>query len=425
MDATGTATNADLWFNPHLGPNTASADSSTRAHAVISVPLLAVKEHDRKRAFTKRNLDTYYKVMIAVLSNMIVHYLRGSPGTGVPVPLSKKALGKRGDRYNPLSFPRSFPKWLRILRTLGFAVATVGRYSGFPGQSKRTTVKAGPKLIALIEEHKVTLGDFSGHCDQEVIILSRPKTGYWDVRESIDYGDNATTRRYRQELSGINEWLDQADITFESTGFDKPVDTQARQLRRQFTLGRFDCGGRLFGGFWINLPQRVRLQGIRIDGEEVVGLDYSALNPRLAYYLADADPSPGDAYTLAGLEQFRDGVKRVFNAMLFKHPVTQFPEGARALFPRKVKCSNVTDAILQRHPMLKGVLSSEETGHQLQFIESEIMMRVLRKCLERDIVALPIFDCVIVKSSAEETVKEIMKAEFKAAMGLNIEVKRE
>ena len=258
MDATGTATNADLWFNPHLGPNTASADSSTRARAVIGVPLLAVKEHDRKRAFTKRNLDTYYKVMIAVLSNMIVHYLRGSPGTGVPVPLSKKALGKRGDRYNPLSFPRSFPKWLRILRTLGFAVATVGRYSGFPGQSKRTTVKAGPKLIALIEEHKVTLGDFSGHCDQEVIILSRPKTGYWDVRESIDYGDNATTRRYRQELSGINEWLDQADITFESTGFDKPVDTQARQLRRQFTLGRFDCGGRLFGGFWINLPQRVR-----------------------------------------------------------------------------------------------------------------------------------------------------------------------
>ena len=112
-------------------------------------------------------------------------------------------------------------------------------------------MKAGPKLIALIEEHKVTLdGTLSGHCDQEVIILSRPKTGYWDVRESIDYGDNATTRRYRQELSGINEWLDQADITFEPTGFDKPVDAQARQLRRQFTLGRFDCGGRLFGGFW-------------------------------------------------------------------------------------------------------------------------------------------------------------------------------
>ena len=67
----------------------------------------------------------------------------------------------------------------------------------------------------------------------------------------------------------------------------------------------------------------------------------------------------------------------------------------------------------------------EETGHQLQFIESEIMMGVLRKCRGAQIVALPIFDCVVVKSSAEKTVKEIMKREFKAATGLNIEVKRE
>ena len=166
----------------------------------------------------------------------------------------------------------------------------------------------------------------------------------------------------RQELRAINEWLDKADITFDAAALDKPVNVQARQLRRQFTLGRFDRGGRLFGGFWNNLPKSVRLKGIRIDGEEVVGLDYSALNPRLAYHVADADPPPGDAYTLPGLEQCRDGVKRVFNAMLFKHPVTQFPKGARALFPRKVKCSDVTDAILQRHPMLKGVLSSERPG---------------------------------------------------------------
>ena len=169
----------------------------------------------------------------------------------------------------------------------------------------------------------------------------------------------------------------------------------------------------------------MRLKGLRIHDEDVAGLDYSALYPRLAYYLSEADPPLGDAYTLPGLEQSRDGVKRVFNAMLFKHPVTQFPKGVRELFPQKVKCGDVTDAILQRHPTLKGVLSSEETGHQLQFIESEIMMGVLRKCLECNIVALPIFDCVVVKSSAEKTVKEIMKSEFKAATGLNIEVKRE
>jgi hypothetical protein len=425
MDATSTAANADLWFNSHLGPNTASADSSNRAHAVIGVPLLAVKEHDRKRRLASKTLNTFYRVMIAVLSNLIVHHLRGSPGNGVPVPLSKKVLGKKGDRYNPLTFPRSFPQMLGALRTLGFAEVTLGKYSGFPGQSKRTTVRAGPKLVALIEEHGVTLEDLSGHYDQEVIVLSRPKRGYGDDGARIDYEDNATTHRFRKELRAINEWLDQADITFDAASFDKAVNVQVRQLRRKFTLGRFDRGGRLFGGFWINLPKAVRLKGIRIEGEEVVGLDYSALNPVLAYHAAEAEPPPGDPYTLPGLEQSRDGVKRVFNAMLFKHPVTQFPQGARKLFPRKVKCGDVTDAILARHPMLKGVLASEETGHELQFLESEIMMGVLRKCQQLSFVALPIFDCVVVKASAEKTVTEIMKERFKLATGLDVEVKRE
>jgi hypothetical protein len=425
MDATGTASDADLWFNPYLGPNNASAGSSIRAHDVIGVPLLAVKQHDRKRALTGKNLNTFYKVMIPLLSNLIVHYLRDSPGNGVPVALAKRDLGKKADRYDPLSFPRSFPKMLRALRTLGFAEVTLGKYSGFPALSKRTTVRAGPKLVALIEEHKVTLEDFNGHYDQEIIILSRRKQGYDDEGERIDYEDTATTHRFRKELRVINEWLDQGDITFDAAAFDQPVNARARQLRRQFALGRFDRGGRLFGGFWINLPKPVRLKGIRIDGGEIAGLDYSALNPRLAYYLAEAEPPSGDAYTLPGLEQSRDGVKRVFNAMLFKHPVTQFPKGARALFPTKVKCGDVTDAILQRHPMLKGVLSSEESGHQLQFIESEIMMRVLRKCLDRNIVALPIFDCVIVKSSAKGTIEEIMKDEFRAAKGYTIDVKQE
>ena len=363
--------------------------------------------------------------MIPVLSNLIVHYLRGSPGNGVPVPLSKKRLGKKGDRYNPLTFPRSFPQMLRALSNLGFAEVTLGKYSGLPGQSKRTTVRAGPKLIALIEEHKVTLGDLSGRYDEEIIILNRPKRGYGDEGARIDYEDTVTTSGFRNELRAINMWLDNADITFDAAAFDKPVDVRARQLRRQFTLGRFDRGGRLFGGFWINLPKPVRLQGIRIDGGEVAGLDYSALNPRLAYYLAEADPSPGDAYTLRGLEQSRDGVKRVFNAMLFKHPVTQFPKETRALFPTKVKCGDVTDAILHRHPKLRGVLSDPETGHRLQFIESEIMMAVLRKCLKRNIVALPVFDCVVVKEAAEKTVTEIMLQEFKAATRVDAEVKRE
>jgi hypothetical protein len=41
------------------------------------------------------------------------------------------------------------------------------------------------------------------------------------------------------------------------------------------------------------------------------------------------------------------------------------------------------------------------------------------------IVALPVFDCVVVKASVESFVEEIMRREFKAMAGLDVTVKRE
>jgi hypothetical protein len=421
VDLPGTRPNVeperDPWFDPDLSPA-----GSTRAHAVVVPVVRAMEQHNRKRALRARDRHTLYRVLIPLVANLMHHYLSGSRGQGIPVPRSKrdKALGGKGNRYQPFSFPRSFPKMLDTLCALGFAEQTIGD----PAKFKRTTVKAGAKLVELIEEHKVTLEDLSAGDGQEVIILKRRKRGYGDKGGRIEYKDTPTTNRFRDELRAINTWLAKADIHFDATAYALPVNVQARQLRRHFTLGRFDRGGRLFGGFWETLPKDTRLDGIRIEGEVVIGLDYAQCVPLLTYYIAEAEPS-GDAYTLPGLEQYREGVKRVFNAMLFKSPVTQFPKGARKLFPRRVRCADVTAAILERHPKLKGVLSSHEIGHQFQFIESEIMMGVLRKCLKRNIVALPIFDCAVVKSSAENAVREIMRREFKAVTGLAVTVKRE
>jgi hypothetical protein len=411
----------DPWFNPYLSPA-----GSVRAHEVVAPVVSAVEKHERKRALRSQDKHTFFQVLIPLVTNLMHHYLIGSPGKGIPVPLSKKALGKKGNRYQPFTFPRSFPKMLNALSELGFAKVTIGKFSGFLGKSKLTTVEAGAKLIELINEHKVTLEDLGGGDGGEIIILKRPKRGHWDEGERIDYKETETTQRLRYELRAINAWLAKADISFDAAVTVRPVNVQARQLRRQFTLGRFDRGGRLFGGFWENLPKPARLRGIRIDGDPVMGLDYSQTNPLLAYHLAEAEPPPEDAYTLPGLEKCREGVKKIFNAMLFKHPVVKFPKGARALFPRRVKCEDVTEAILLRHPMLKGVLSSPETGHRLQFLESEIMMAVLSECHQkRNIVALPVFDCVVVKASVEGIVREIMRREFKAVAGLDVTVKRE
>ena len=256
---------------------------------------------------------------------------------------------------------------LDALCALGFAEQTIGD----PATFKPTTVKAGAKLIELMEGHKVTLEDLSAGDGQEIIILKRRKRGHGDKGGRLDYPDTPTTNRFRDELRAINAWLAEVDIRFDAAAYRLRVDVEARQLRRNFTLGRFDRGGRLFGGFWETLPKDVRLNGIHIEGEPVIGLDYAQCVPLLTYYIAEAEPS-GDAYTLSGLEKYREGVKRVFNAMLFKSPVKQFPKGARKLFPRPVKCEEVTAAILERHPKLKAVLSSYEIGHQFQFLKAKL-----------------------------------------------------
>ena len=104
--------------------------------------------------------------------------------------------------------------------------------------------------------------------------------------------------------SELNSWLEDADI-----GFDPRLTTARSMFERDGYIGislkgDFKSGGRLFRGFWQTLPKRARLLGISIEGEGVVELDYSQLNPMLAYARVRCSPPSGDAYTLPGLEQY-------------------------------------------------------------------------------------------------------------------------
>jgi hypothetical protein len=205
----------DPWFNPNLGMR------CIRAHVVIAAVVPAAEKYGRKRALRGKNVVAFDNMAITLLLNLMHHYLSGSPGQGIPVPRSKrdKTLGRKGNRYQTYSFPRSFPKMLDTLCALGFAEQTIGEYSGIPGKSKRTTVRAGPKLIELIKEHKVTLEDLYVGDAEEIIILKRPERSYGDEGKRIDYTDTPTTKRFRSELRDINSWLANADIRFNAAAY--------------------------------------------------------------------------------------------------------------------------------------------------------------------------------------------------------------
>ena len=409
----------DPWFNPYRFP------ASERARIAVGEALYSFeKQENRKRARKIKDRQWLWHLGHALLPDLAYHYLNGSPGNGLVVARANSQLRKHSRYYPPFS-TRSFPKLLNNLESAGYLKQKKGEFSGLKGKSTRTTIRAGAKLVEVIKKHQITFDDLGVSAAEEVIILKRAKRDYWDQGGQIEYKDTPTTERLRAEVHELNAWLKDADITFEPFAHIRPVDVRVRRLFRYFAKANFKSGGRLFRGFWQTLPKRARLLGLSIEGEGVVELDYSQLNPILAYAKVGCSPPYCDAYTLPGLEQYRGGVKRVFNALLFDEgPRKSFPKRENVRFPKKVKIGDVIGAIREKHPMLGSVLSTG-AGFHLMYRESEIMMRVLEKLRHQNIVGLPIFDGVIVKASKAEIAKAVMKEQFNKATGLEIQVSLE
>jgi hypothetical protein len=262
----------------------------------------------------------------------------------------------------------------------------------------------------------LTFDDLGRSPEEEVIILKRIKEGLWDDGDYEEYVDTPETKLYRTQMLAINAWLADADITFDEAvrAGKNPtvVDPQERRLRRVFTNGRFDNGGRLFGGFWQALSKRERLEGVWIGDERVVELDYGQMNPRIVYGLCGVNPPPGDLYLVPGFEANREGIKKTINAMLFHSKrLSRMPQGVRLKFAEEHRIEQVMKAIEEAHVGIREHFFTG-IGHHAQFIESQILVDLLLVLQHQGIVALPIHDAVLVSVSKKDYAMKEMLALF-------------
>jgi len=257
---------------------------------------------------------------------------------------------------------------------------------------------------------------------QEVVILKGLKDVSSKKAKSQPYEDTPQIEQYRQDLRSINAWIEEADLQLNSDGVTTvPYD---RRLRRLFNNGNFGEGGRLFGGFWMAMSKVNRLQ-ISLDGKLMITLDYSQMGPRILYGLAGRPFDDEDAYSLPGMEAYRDGVKRMFGAMMFyKKPMRQFPDGLEEFAGTGITARKVSDAILAKHPLIKHLFYSG-LGLACMFKESEILMRVLLQLKTLQIVALPIHDAIMVSEDMEVTATAVMLEVFRTMTGIDGLVKVE
>ena len=320
-----------------------------------------------------------------------------------------------------------------------------------------TRYRATPKLLKLFDSKSLIELPvlFAGqlevsetirvqHTHEEQIPTNRidrhgqPKTRTVKYRELIEYEDTDQTQQMRHNLQVINDriatkWIDlelsrdeHVDLVTQLANKNKqcfkdspddyrPLMLSKRSLYRVFNDTEFQTGGRLYGGWWQEIPSKFR-DRITIDGKRTVQLDYSGLHPHILYHekgleLKD-DPYQVNLIPSKNVEDtdgFRKFIKQCFNAMLNAEKTMQRAPRGSQLGHWGVTWKQVVKAIKDRHPDIKGQFFTG-TGLRLQRIDSDlceaVMLTLITCCPE--IIVLPVHDSFIVHHGYKDELMGMM-----------------
>jgi hypothetical protein len=366
------------------------------------------------------------EAMVAVVSEIV---------DGFRCPRSKGVLEQvdrsRSPALNPL-----LPQALDALAAVGLITQAIG-YVGSGGERIQTVVRPGPALFQLCEPFGLTLDDFRQDRPGDEIILRGPKPEDGGPAPEVRYVDTAQIRQMRAEMQAINAHLAQADIVVTDGG----IDSGRRRLRRIFSNGSFESGGRLYGGFWIEgLKSEQRTRWLRIDGKPVVELDFGQCALRILYGMVRAHLPDGDLYAIPGLAHAdRDDIKTLLAALTF---IGEARLHALAPLTRKL-CPDIrppidgdlepmADAValdrvchlVRDHHRLIAAFFPSTVGHQVQRIESDIMVRVLLMLSEMGITALPVHDAVLVRHDRADQAAAVMTIAFETLAEAPVVIRR-
>lgn len=304
------------------------------------------------------------------------------------------------------------------------------RHRSLP-RARQTTIEPTAAFTDLLSSHGVTLGDIGRDPGAESIwLMARTGEKGWadspNPKERCDYEDTSASRAYRLEMEAINAHLNTAEITLHGASQGPAFLRRIFLLRHESEPGQprrsrsrnFSLNGRLFGGFWENLSRHHR-HGLRIEGEDVADLDFTAMFVNLAYARQALDlPSPEEAYRIPGLEKHRDGAKMGLISLLSRRgPMRQLQPDLKALLPDGWTARKFSDAAAAHHPAIVD-LFGKDIGVELMFTESQILVQLLRRLNVAGITALPMHDGVMVPASRRADTLDAMREASERVTGI-------
>ena len=384
----------------------------------------------RKRARRPADQTTYDRTVEAILCDLCAVEL-GPDNDSIHLPLSNKVLRSKS-RYKGTALGKTLPDILEVMSApeMDFVVLEKGHSTfkiiddelnvAFAG-GRQTILKAGPKLLSRIERFGIKRADVGHAPEEEVLVLRAPKRHSNSIAKYQEYEDDETTLTLRQQMTGINEWLDTADITCSHP----QVDPTHRRLRRIFNNSDFTQGGRLYGGFWQAMSSDERQEHILIEDAWCVELDYGQMSLAILYGLTGAKPPEGDLYDLSaeGIPtDYRKGIKTVIQALINSSKVPRrMPKGVRKLIPSTINLRDILRAVEKKHPAIYPQMTSG-IGMQLFRKESDILVDVLETLRSKGIVALPVHDAVVVRDDNADKAEAVMKQVFREHTGITPDV---
>ncbi|CAN7573331.1 hypothetical protein [Neorhizobium sp. LjRoot104] len=273
-------------------------------------------------------------------------------------------------------------------------------------KERRTVVAPTPRFLGLVQEYGVLSADLHHLEGRETVELwaGSRRSGR---KSPVDYEDCEEAHKLRSQMARINKALNCADIRLngQQTG---PI-----QLVRKFRIDKpqdahvFDRHGRLYGGFWEDLPKHQRWR-LTIDGEPVADLDFVSMFIQLAYRRQGVAPAKGDLYAIPGLEGHRKTVKSLMVSLFFRDKVARrLPSGTKEALPEGWNMERFKAAATALHPAI-ATLFDTNVGFELMALESEILVGTLTELTTRGVPALPMHDGIMVAVSQKELAIRVM-----------------
>lgn len=431
----------DEWFQAALVLKGARADALLTD---LEGELLQREQRERKRK--PNDLASFRRTLNSVIANAFWgEYFPASPDI---------AYWRRNGAYGgPL-----WPAWLtpNTLKAVvdgaaaaGFLDVTPGRRSYDGQRGVCSTFRMAMPLHDKLFEHSLSFGHFAiERPDLPLIILKD------DAGELVDFvlDENEEVRCMADHLTDYNAFLQQQSLSLDCAGprwraleeemaarTNKPVpygrafrsrrrpETFRATLYRVFNDGRWDHGGRFYGGWWQEIPSGWR-RDITINDKPTIELDYSGFSVRALYHQSGIDypdnPYVIDQMTHLGLPiDYEPEIKRLVQALLNCPPgkdILRVPIGRK--LPRKARRTQVLNWLREKHQRIAHAFHSRE-GVRLQCLEASIVNAILTQGIKDGVVVLPVHDSYLVQANHEDWLRRQMVDCYEKVFGLKPIVK--